>query len=205
MRGVVDTEDDSPLLQQLWVLLDQADVVVGQNSNRFDIKKMNARMIMNGFVPPRPYKKVDTFEIAKRVFGFTSNKLEWMTDKLNVTFKKLQHGAYPGFELWKAVMAEDEAAWNEMEEYNIHDVLSLEELHNKLRPWDNKEFAHNLWSGADTHTCTCGCTSHQFSGFTVTPAGRYELYTCEDCGRHTRGRTNLLSKERRVALHANVT
>ena len=60
MEGIVSTENDRHLLDSLWKLIDEADIVIGQNSKAFDIKKMNARWIMNGYLPPSPYKQIDS-------------------------------------------------------------------------------------------------------------------------------------------------
>ena len=57
--------DDRKLLKKLWKLLDEADIVVGHNSNSFDNKKVNARFIMEGMQPPSSYRKIDTKLLAK--------------------------------------------------------------------------------------------------------------------------------------------
>ena len=75
-------EDDSKILKKMWNLLNEADIVVTQNGKKFDMKKLNARFILNNMGPPSPYRQIDTLVIAKKNFGFTSNKLEYMTKKL---------------------------------------------------------------------------------------------------------------------------
>src|SRR5690554_2502619 len=77
-----DVEDDTPLMQRLWKLLDDADIIVAHNGRRFDLKKINARFAIKGFKPPSPYRIVDTLEIAKKNFAFTSNRLAYLTDTL---------------------------------------------------------------------------------------------------------------------------
>jgi hypothetical protein len=57
-----------------------------------------------------------------------------MTDKLCTTHKKKRHAKFPGFELWRECLAGNHEAWDEMREYNIDDVLSLEELYLVMRP-----------------------------------------------------------------------
>ena len=205
MRGKVATGDDTELLQDLYELLDEADIVVGQNHRKFDLKKINARLLMKGFDKPySPVKTEDTLDIAKRKFGFTSNKLEWMTEHLNVEFKKLKHGNYAGFELWKACMNEDIKAWDEMKEYNIYDSLSTEELWLKLRAWDDKSVNFALYLD-DTHMrCSCGSTGLKEAGFAYTALSKFQQYQCEDCGSFLRGRTNLFSKDKRTNLLMNV-
>ncbi len=204
MRGRVDTEDDSFMLEELWNLLNEADIVLGQNSNKFDIKKINARLVMNGFQPPSSYKKVDTLLMAKAAFGFTSNKLEWLTDKLNVKFKKLKHNNYAGFDLWKGMMADEPEAWEECKEYNIHDVLSLEELYVKLAPWDKKQPNFSLYFDEPEQQCRCGSKDFIEDGYAYTSVSKFQRYRCVSCGAESRSRKNLFTKDKVDSITMNV-
>lgn len=203
MRGIVSTEDDTHILDELWKLFDEADVLIGQNSKAFDVKKMNARWILNGYQPPSPYKQIDTLDIAKRNFSFTSRKLEWMTDKLCEN-KKLTHGKFAGFQLWKECLLDNPEAWQEMEDYNRMDVISLEELYLKMAAWDDKHVNFNLYNDIAEHICRCGSNRLKEDGFAYTGVSKFQQYRCLDCGATTRGRENLFSKEKRKSLHMNV-
>jgi len=118
---------EKQLLTPLWKLMDEADVIIGQNSNKFDIKKLNAKFLEYKLGSPSPYKKVDTLIVAKRHFSFVSNKLEWMSKKF-CKLKKLAHSKFPGFMLWDECGKGNVDAWKEMELYNKMDVLATEEL-----------------------------------------------------------------------------
>lgn len=204
MEGIVDTENDEHILDGLWKLFDEADVIIGQNSKAFDVKKMNARWIMNGYKPPSPYKQIDTLDIAKRNFAFTSRKLEWMTDKL-CEQKKLTHQKFAGFELWKECLLDNPDAWAEMKEYNKMDVISLEELYIKMAAWDNKHVNFNLYdSESNEHICRCGSRAVVEDGYAYTGVSKFQKYRCLDCGASTRGRKNLFTKEKRESLHMNI-
>lgn len=135
LRGVKDLSNDKEVLKFIWKLLDEADIVITQNGQSFDSPKLNARFILNGMTPPSPYKHLDTYRIARRVASFTSNKLEYLTDKLCTKYKKLSHSKFPGMSLWTECLAGNKAAWDEMKRYNIHDVLATEELYQKLHIW----------------------------------------------------------------------
>jgi hypothetical protein len=204
LRGYVAEEDDTDLLDDMWDLLDEADCVITQNGCNFDVKKLNARFILNGYQPPSSYKHIDTLQIAKKQFGFTSNRLEWMTDKLCVEFKKLKHGKFPGFDLWKGMLEDNLDAWNECEEYNIADVLSLEELYLKMAAWDTSHPNFNLYGNLEKHVCRCGSENIVEYGYAYTGVSKFQRYRCKDCGAETRGRVNLLTKEKRKSLHMNV-
>lgn len=198
-RNAKNIEDDKLLLEDLWKLMDEADVVVGQNSNKFDIKKINARFIMNGMNPPSSYKKIDTLVIAKKHFAFTSNKLEYLSDKLCTKHKKSKHKKYSGYELWKACLAGEKAAWKEMEHYNKLDVLSTEELYKKLRPWDNS-LNVNVYNDTTETVCSCGSKDFKRNGYAYTSMGKFQRFACRKCGAEIRNRNNELSKEKKQSL-----
>lgn len=123
------------LLIGIWALLDKADVVITQNGKSFDSRKLNARFIHYGMRPPSPYRHIDTYLLVKAAADFTSNKLEYLTDKLCKKYKKLSHSTFPGMSLWTECLKGNEEAWREMRKYNIHDVLSTEELYNAVKAW----------------------------------------------------------------------
>jgi len=137
-RGAKNPADDKDLLQGMWKLLDEADIVITQNGRRFDSRKLNARFIINGMNPPSPYEHWDTLRVARTVADFTSNSLEYLSDKLCVKYKKLSHKKFPAMELWKQCLAQNPEAWECMKKYNIHDVLATEELYLKIRAWSPK-------------------------------------------------------------------
>lgn len=204
MRGKVKTEDDTEILDMLWKLLDEADVVLTQNGIHFDIPKIKARMVLKGYKPFSPVKHIDTLQIAKKEFKFTSNKLAYMTDKLCTIYKKLDHGKFAGYELWAEMMKDNEEAWLECQEYNSYDVLSLEELYSKLAPWDSRHVNFNLFTEDTENVCRCGSHAVKEDGFAYTGVSKFQQYRCLDCGATTRGRVNLFSKEKRASLHMNV-
>jgi DNA polymerase III epsilon subunit-like protein len=196
-----NVRDDRKLLKSIHKLLDQADIVVTQNGISFDSKKLNARFIINGMKPPSSYKHIDTKRIAKRHFGFTSNKLEYMTDHLCTDYKKLKHGKFPGFSLWKECLAGNLEAWKEMEEYNRYDVLSLEELYTKMQPWDNTVDFNIYTDDNAEYICNCGHGEfREHENDYYTPSGRFTRYICTACGNETRGAKNKLSKAKKKKL-----
>lgn len=182
-RKSKDIRNDKSILQRLWTLLDLADIIVTQNGKSFDIKKINARFVQHGIRPPSSFKQIDTKLLAKKHFGFTSNSLEYMTDKLCTKYKKLKHKKFPGMELWIECLKGNKSAWEEMAKYNIHDVLALEELYKKLIPWDNSV---NFNVYRDNIVCTCGSTNFKRNGFFYASTGRYQRYSCKKCGSELR-------------------
>lgn len=182
------TEKD--ILKGLWRLLDAADIVVGQNSKQFDVKKINARFIQHGMKPPSSFQQIDTKLLAKKHFGFTSNSLEYMSDKLCTKYKKLKHKKFPGMELWTECLKGNNKAWKAMAQYNIFDVLATEELYKKLAPW-GVGINFNVYYGDKDATCTCGSTKFGKNGYAYTATGKFQRFYCKKCGAELRSRQNL--------------
>ena len=201
--SILSQPDDSEMLKEIWELLDEADILVGQNHVRFDNKKLNARFIQNNMKPYSPVKNIDTLLIAKKHFGFTSNKLAYMTDKLCTKYKKLDHGKFAGMDLWLECVRGNPEAWDEMEEYNKYDVLSLEELTMKLAPWSNTMPNLDLYHNTGDNLCFCGNDEWEHGGYAYTGLSKFLVHKCTECGHHKRDRINLHSKEKMKNLRMN--
>lgn len=199
LRNNSNIEDDYDLIEDMWHLFDQADFIVGHNVRKFDIRKIRARMLIQGLQPPSTFRVIDTLEMAKANFAFTSNKLEYLTDKLCTKYKKSKHGKFSGHELWKQCLLGNMEAWEEMQEYNKFDVLSNEELFEILIPWDRKLPNFDLYIDDNTDM-----SAWETCGYHYTNLGKYRRYRHRVTGQFRRGRTNLLSKEKRKSLLANI-
>jgi len=193
--------DDSKLLEGIWELFDKADIVVAQNGAKFDVKKLNARLMMHGFPPYSPIRVIDTLVASRKYFGFSSNKLAWLSRWLT-TAPKSDHRKFPGFELWVECLRDNPEAWKEMKRYNIRDVIACEQLYLKLRPWiANHPNLGAYKEGITKQSCPkCGSTKMQKRGITVTQQGQYQRYQCNKCAGWSRGKELLLPLEERKAL-----
>lgn len=129
---------EKELLKPMWKLMDEADIIIGQNSDSFDIKKLNAKFLEYKMGSPSEYKKIDTMKMAKKHFKFISNKLEYMSKKF-CNIKKLAHSKFPGFSLWDECEKGNPSAWKEMKLYNMADVEATEELFTVLSEFDKTE------------------------------------------------------------------
>jgi hypothetical protein len=203
-RGAKDLENDSKLLKALWKVMDEADVIIGQNSKAFDVKKINTRFAMNGMKPPSSFKQADTCLMAKKHFAFTSNKLEYLSDKLNTKYKKSSHKKFPGHTLWSQCIKGNKEAWNAMKAYNIFDVLATEELFNKLKAWENP-INYDLYTAEGApNVCSCGNKRFLKNGYFYSSQGKFQRYKCSECNSETRDKVNLLSKIKKASLKLRV-
>jgi len=200
-RYIKDKEDDLLICSSLWRLMDEADIIVAHNGNKFDIPKVNARFLKHGLGPPSPYRKIDTLLEARRYFNFTSNKLEHLGNHLRVG-KKMKH---QGHELWTKCIQGDMDAWNTMVKYNRQDIVVLEGVYYKLRPWMQNHPNMGLYAEEETPVCPkCGGKHHHWRGYAYTAAGKYRRFRCMDCGGWGRSLVLDQPKEKRKSLLRNV-
>lgn len=192
--GAVCEGNDYEVCKSLHALLDEADIVVAHNGNRFDIPTMNTRFLFHGLPPNKPYKKVDTLSILKHNFMLPSNKLSTAAIYFGLPHK-MDAG---GFSVWKRCMDGDKEAQTHMETYNIQDVITLEALYMILRPWHNTHPNVSLYYDDTDARCPC-CGSKDInvhdpaaiqSAASVT---LYPLVTCNSCGKHSKkaGKLNI--------------
>lgn len=190
----VANEDDSRIVKDLWKLFDEADIVVAHNGNRFDIPKVNSRFVIHGLTPPSSYFKVDTCNVAKYTFGFSSNKLDALASYFGVP-NKLE----TSFELWKDCLNGSEEALKYMLEYNKKDVEILEQVYLRLRPFIK---GHPNIQNLVDKVCCCKCGSEKLERlegkYYYTSVSKFQLYRCRECGAVVRGRKNLASKVQNV-------
>lgn len=171
-------ENDEYLSVMLWDLFDQADIIIGHNGDKFDIKKANARFLTHGFSPPSPYKTVDTLKLARKHFKFDSNKLDDLAKSLNIGRKE----NVGGFATWKGCMTGDKKAWKKMTSYNQQDVELLEKVYNKLKPWSNNHPNVALLDNKTNSCPICGSDKIQRRGFSITKTNKFQRIQCTSCG-----------------------
>ena len=99
------SEDDTRISKQLWLLMDQADIVIAHNGKKFDVPKMNSRFILAQLPPPSSYIQIDTKEVAAKQFGFSSNKLDALAGYFGI-----EHKDDTDFELWVRCMKGEQEA-----------------------------------------------------------------------------------------------
>lgn len=196
--------DDSQVVEDLISLMDEADVIVAHNGNKFDIPWINGRALVHGYNPPSPSKYIDTLLTARKEFNFPHNSLKGLGEYLNCEYSKYEHKEFPGFELWLECLKGNEKAWREMVKYNKMDVLLLEEIYLKMRPWIRNHPNIAVLEEEGKHICpSCGGDHLQRRGFAYTNAHKYQRYQCISCGSWSRTRFTEYPKENRKKLLGN--
>lgn len=179
-----DKADDRDVALALWKLFDEADIVVAHNGNRFDQAKARTRFLVHGFDQPSPFREVDTLQVARKHFSFTSSSLDDLCRQLGIGRKEYDGG----FKTWLGCMAGTVAAWKRMLKYNKRDVEMLEQLYLRLRPWIDQHPNLALIADEPQACPKCGGGPLQPRGWRYYSVTKRRTYRCGACGGYSSGR-----------------
>lgn len=189
--------DDSSIVAGLYEAFEEADLVVAQNGDRFDVPLLKTRGLVNGFPPFKTVRSIDTLKMARQL-KFNSNRLDSLGAQLGLG-RKVQH---TGIDLWVRCMNGDADALREMLEYNEQDVVLLEAVYNKLRAYDTRHPNLGQYYSDNNSRCpACGSHNLTATGHSVfTPVSEFAEIVCEECGHRSRSRQAINTKEKRASL-----
>lgn len=179
-------QDDKQLLKEFIKILGRADEIIAHNGDRFDMKQLRTRCIMQGVLMFPKYRTLDTLKKSRQYFSFQSNRLDYLGKVLEVG-RKLDH---EGFGLWKRVQEGAtkeirEEALEEMINYCIQDVILLEDVFHVLSPYIDHNTNFAVIKEGITGKWKCpNCTSDnvQLSHTDCTPMGWVRRHMkCNDC------------------------
>lgn len=170
-------DDDSAVVQELGDVIADADEIVYHNGKRFDFKKLQTRAIFHRHKPiPKP-RECDTLLQAKKHFGFTSNRLDYIAHYLGFEGKMSTEPR-----LWHDVLRGDKKALQKMVQYNIQDVEVLIDVYNTMAPY--MDTAYNMSVDVEGDVCpTCGSENLTKRGWYTTLTAKIQRLQCQDCGK----------------------
>lgn len=176
------------LMDELWRVLDEADVILGYNSKGFDVPWITGELMAEGYKQPSPVKHIDLYQVMRKHTRFLSRKLDYVSERL-LDDKKVDVNT---MELAIRCASSDpevaRKAWNEMRKYSKKDVALLFPLYERVKSYI--KMPHPVSS--DPSSChNCGSTDIRPRGFTYTALSKYRRYRCEDCGKWFRGTTRI--------------
>lgn len=199
-----DHQSDRKLVEDLWKILDECDIFVAHNA-RFDRGWANQRFAYYRMQPPSPYIVIDTLAALKESFSLPSNALEAACNYFELDSRKRSH---EGFGLWRRCVEGDPTAFEEMEEYNIGDIPTLEELYLTVRPYMRKHPNVALFHKDQSVMRCVRCGSDDLvveEGKTAqTFLSKFKVYRCQECGSCARDRKNVREKAAMDKTLANI-
>lgn len=165
--------NDHDLIADFIKVYENADVLVAHNGDRYDTKVFAARAIINRF-PPLPNKNtIDTLKLARRHFGFDSNRLNEIGKALHLG-EKLHT---PKGTAVSVLQGDFDALVNLMD-YCDQDVLLLEAIYEKLRPYCRLPVSLDF----EGLCLNCGSNNLISDGHSYLANGVKKRYKCTDCG-----------------------
>lgn len=175
--------DDKQLLIDFIKVLNSADLSIGHNSDRFDLKWLRTRCIYHGIQTFPEYITIDTLKLSKSHFRFNSNRLDYL-GKFLLGEGKLDTG---GFKLWQQVVEDNNPqAMKKMITYCKKDIILLEKVYNKLNLHTKSRTHLGVLQGKDECTCpNCSSEDIYLSKTRSTAQGvlRRQMQ-CKDCNKY---------------------
>lgn len=172
------TKLDKGLLKDFVKVINQADLIVGAYSSKFDRPWINSRCLILGLPHIDPLiPEDDTWRLAKYKGKFTRNSLKVLSGCLNNNQEKTDSGG-----IWTFIncMRNLPSAWNKLIKYNQNDVLATEEIYLKLRKLASSRINRNLFSNKEVCP-TCGEQSLNQHGSYVTKTNHWKRFICRKC------------------------
>ena len=173
-RYAKDPHNDKHVVKALREVMLEADVVVHHKGDSFDRPYLNTRMLAHGLSILPPIASIDTFKVAKANFFLNSNSLNYLGKFLGVGAK-----IHTEYELWLRILNGEKAAIREMVAYNKQDVILLEKVFHKLRPYVANHFNQELLGGDGCPRC--GSHNIQSRGYHRAISRVYRRFQCQRC------------------------
>lgn len=193
-----DPRDDYEVVKKFHQVLSDPDLklIVGHNSQAFDIKKLNTKFSIYGLDPIDFPAHVDTIKANKKYRKSSSNSLAHLCREFDVT-KKID---LPSSVMWAA---DDgcEKSLRKLVKYNKGDIISGASVYFKLLPYiknhpDMRRLADPTKTAAKAKTLsecgTCNSDNTYSLGLRADMQGPYRRIKCRSCGATTKQR---LTKE----------
>jgi DNA polymerase elongation subunit (family B) len=176
-----ENQCDKKLLQEFIPILNEADLIVAHNGDRFDLKWIKTRALKHDLPMLINYPQFDTLKVAKKKFYFNSNKLDYISEFLGFGNKKKTEP-----ELWdKIILNKDSDAMDEMVAYCNEDVALLEKVYDRLVEWEYPKLHVGALKALDhiSSPITGGKNLELVKTSTTTKGTIKRIMRCKDTGR----------------------
>jgi uncharacterized protein YprB with RNaseH-like and TPR domain len=164
------------IIDEFSKIVSGADVAIGHNGDRFDVKQINTQRLLSGKPPISWPTTEDSLKQLKQIFFFPSYKLDYISKLL------LNEGKSPMvLQDWIDILErKDKKALNKMVKYCKRDVALLAEAYGKVKPFLTPKVSRALLTGGKCRSC--GSARVSKDGTKTLVGGRYQRYQCQDCG-----------------------
>jgi len=177
------------VLKSLWNLLNDADCIVTYNGISFDLPRINAAFLENGYSRPSFYQHLDLYKFVTSKDGIYSPS--YKLDYLAKHWLGLDGKNEMKMEDWDECVAGNKQALQKMLDYCKVDVAPLlEDLYVYLLPWIVNHPNLGVYNINDDRSVCPNCESPDITWNETysTPQGLWEAYRCSNCGSIGRGK-----------------
>lgn len=170
---------DKHLVEEFATVFNTCDYHTTWYGERFDHPMVCSKLIKFGLPPLAPKPHLDLWKTARKRFKLHSNRLQAWEQ-----FLGLENAKTPiSFDAWLQAAHGDRKALATVKHHCKKDVLVLEEVFERMKPWLDCEPARGLMTG-DHHGCpSCGSHDIERRGFKVAMTRMFQQFVCKGCGR----------------------
>ena len=141
---------DKKLLEKFLPELDKAYQIITHNGKKFDTPWIRTRAIYHGLPIRHTHNEVDTCNIIKKILNLPSNSLKEACKYYGLPNKKDAGGIQTWIDI---VYHKKREALDHLLYYGDGDIISLEALFNKLKPYLKPSTHYAVQFGDDKYHC----------------------------------------------------
>lgn len=178
-----DKQDSKEMIKKFDSVINQADIVIAQNGDRFDVRHINTQRLLHNLPPMPDWTKYtdDLLKQVKKFFYLPSYRLDYMSALFGCGGKQDMD-----FDDWINIVEKNTdgfASFEKMKHYCMKDVADLKEIWNKVKHHVKPRLNIATLNGG--RCCTsCGSTDIHKNGTRVRSKTRYQNYHCKTHGGH---------------------
>lgn len=184
-----NNQDDKQLVEDFREIAKEADVVIGHNSEGFDIKWIATRLCWHSSFRLNIQSSEDTYRQARRNLYLPSYKLNYLARWFGIGTKLSEGWADLIVPVWRE---KDDKALAKMGKYCLQDVDLALEVWKRLYPYvDHKTNYATL--NLNPELCPqCGSSNTKKNGTRRSKVGLYQNFLCNNCGSSFKDGKNLI-------------
>lgn len=171
-------QDSSAMIEAFTKVIESADLSIGHNSDKFDIKQINTQRLIHGQKPIAWPTSEDTLKQFRKHFAFPSYKLDYIAKLLTGSGKTRMQ-----FDDWLDIVVDKNPdALEKMIKYCKRDVLKLEQIYKQASKFFTPKIHAGLLTGYGKAACPrCGVFNIRLNGTIINRTGRYHRFQCKEC------------------------
>lgn len=176
------TQDSSKMIEEFDKLVKQADITIGQNSDRFDVKQINTQRLLHGGKPFPEWADLtdDLLKQTRKFFYLPSYSLDYLSSLFGLG-GKIQMVMQDWIDIIEKNGKDGEKAFKKMIRYGKKDIIDTRAVYNKVIKHCKPKF--NMSTFLQDFVCVhCGSKKVHKNGVKISGKTRYQTYYCQSHG-----------------------